>query len=257
MRRALPVFLLLLAAAGARAAASVPLRADLPAVGVTQLKFTGVNGEAEIGVSPDDAVHVKLDLEQQKVSFLWVFRWMSDSTARDLANPQLVEVQQGGVLSLSVAYPSGQLHEDVKQSWTVQVPARFMVDAAMGKGRLVIRGVAGGISARLEAGDLTIHIPGGTLKASTGFGRVHVISDTTQPGRLSVESTFGLAALSFNGKLYAPPPSNVHFFGNTELQQAGGKDDMDVRVTAGEADLRVGPVGDDKDYKGLFDDNDK
>lgn len=257
MRRLLPVLLLILAASGARAATPAPFKADVPAAGLTQLKFTGVDGEAEIGVSPDDAVHVKLDLEQQKVSFLWLFRWMSDSTVRDLAGAHLVVALHGGTLNLSVAYPSGDLHEDVKQEWTVQVPARFMVDAAMSKGRLALRGVAGGITARLEAGDITIHMPGGSLMASVGAGRLHVISDTAQPGRLSVKSTFGLAALSFNGKLYAPPPSSFHFFGNSESQQARGKDDMDLKVTAGEADLRIGPVGDDMGYKGLFDDNDK
>jgi hypothetical protein len=88
-----------------------------------------------------------------------------------------------------------------------------------------------------------------------GAGRLHVISDTTQPGKLVVKSTFGLAALSFDGKLYAPPPSSFRFFGNSEHQQAAGKDDIDLKVTAGEADLRVGPVGDYKDYRGLFDDD--
>ncbi len=257
MRPLLPALFLLLAASGARAAESVPLRADVPAAGLTQLSFTGVDGEARIGISPDDTVHVQLTLEQQKASFLWVFRWLREDTTRDMAGAKLALGQQGKTLNLFVAYPSGEGHNDVQEHWTIQVPARFAVDAAMSAGRLVIRDVGGGLTAHLDAGDLTIRVPGGPLKASVGTGRVHVITDTAQPGKLTVKSTFGLAALSYNGKLFAPPPSSFHFFGNTEQQQGSGKDDMEVSVTAGEADLRVGPVGDDTGYKGLFDDNDK
>lgn len=257
MRAFLPSLLLLLAATGARAAETAPLRADAPAAGLTQLSFTGLDGEASIGVSPDDTVHVQLTLEQQKASFLWVFRWLRDDTTRDMAGAKLALAQHDKTLSLFVTYPSGETHNDVQEHWTIQVPARLAVDAAMNAGRLVIRGVAAGVTAHLGAGDLTIRVPGGPLQASVSTGRVHVISDSTQPGMLTVASTFGLAALSLNGKLYAPPPSSFHFFGNTEQQQGAGKDDMELRVTAGEADLRVGPVGDDTGYKHLFDDDDK
>jgi len=246
-----------LAAAQVHAATPDALSADVLAAGLTHLTFAAGSGEAKLTASADEAVHVQLDLEQQQKSFLWLFRWMSDATAHDLAGARLQQERSGDGLSVSLIYPSGDSHSDVKQKWTISVPARFALDAAMDAGRLVIRGVGGGVAARLGAGDLTIHVTGGSLKASVGAGRVHVISDTVQPGKLSVKSTLGLAALSFDGKLYAPPPSAFHFFGNSELQQAGGKDDMDLKVTAGEADLRVGPVGVDKDYQGLFDDDDK
>ena len=246
-----------LAAVQVRAEAPDALSADVPATGLTHLSFAAGTGEVKITASADEAVHVRLDLEQQRRSFLWLFHWMSDSTAQDLAGARLKQERSGDGLSVSLAYPSGDSHSDVKQKWTVQVPARFGLDAEMDAGRLVIRGVGGGVSARLGAGDLAIRVPGGSLKVSVRAGRVHVISDTAQPGRLSVQSRFGLAALSFEGKLYAPPPSAFHFFGNSELQQGSGKDDIEVRVTAGEADLSVGPVGDYKDYNGLFDDNDK
>lgn len=257
MRRLLPALLLALVARGALGVAPAPLVSDIPATGLTRLSFTGMDGEVHIGASPDDAVHVKLELQQQKAAFLWVFRWESDTTARDVAAARLAAGIQGGTLNLFLSYPSGERHHDVQEHWTIQVPARFGVDAALADGRLVIRDVAGGVSALLDAGDLTIHVPSGPLTASVSTGRVHVISDTTQPGNLTVRSSFGLAALSFRGKLYAPPPSSFHFIGNTEQHQEGGKDNMEVKVFAGEADLRVGPVGDDTGYSGLFDDNDK
>lgn len=257
MRYLLPALLLVLVSRGAFGAASAPLVFDIPATGLTRVSFTGMDGEVRIGSSPDDAVHVKLELQQQKAAFLWVFRWESETTARDMAAARLAAGIQGDTLNLFLSYPSGARHDDVQEHWTIQVPARFAVDAVLADGRLVIRDVAGGVSAQLNAGDLTIRIPGGPLKASVSTGRVHVISDTTQPGKITVRSNFGLAALSFNGKLYAPPPSSFHFIGNTEQRQESGKDNMEVKVFAGEADLRVGPVGDDTGYRGLFDDNDK
>ncbi|HSC47857.1 MAG TPA: hypothetical protein VLG68_07210 [Gammaproteobacteria bacterium] len=258
MWRLYPLALLAtLAAVQARAAVPDALSADVPSAGLTHLSFVAGSGEVKVTASADEAVHVRLDLEQRQKSFLWLFRWMSDSTAHDLAGARLNQERSGDGLSVSLIYPSDESHSDVKQRWTIALPARFAVNAAMGAGHLVIRDVSGGVTARLETGDLTIHVPGGPLKASTGVGRVHAITDSAQPGRVSVKSSFGLAALSFNGKLYAPPPSAFHFIGNSELQQATGKDDVELRVTVGEADLRVGPVGNDKGYQGLFDDDDK
>ncbi len=252
----LPLALLLLAAS-ARAAAPGVLTADIPAAGLRTFSLQVGAGEARIEPSGDGALHLQLDLRQEPKSFLGLLHWMSASTARDLQGAKLQELRQGDGLTVSLAYPSGDSHGDVKQRWRVQVPAGLAVAADMGAGRLVIRDVSGGVTAHLGAGDISMRVPGGPLKASVTAGRLHVISDTAQPGKIDLGSTFGLAALSLDGKLYAPPPSSVHFFGNSERQQGPGKDDMDLKVTFGEVDLRVGPVGDDKDYHGLFDDSDK
>lgn len=233
----------------------VTVKADIPADGTQHLVFQGTIGEADIGVSPDDAVHVKLVLQQEERRILGS-RIASETTLHDIEGAKIAQDRKGDVLTLSAAYPSGEAHDsDVKPKWVVQVPTHFSVDASMKAGRMVIEGVAGGVKVQLGAGEAVIHVPSGSVYGHLGAGRLHVISDTTQPGKLVVESTFGLAALSFNGKLYAPPPSSFHFFGNSERQQADGKDDMDLKITAGEADLRIGPVGDYKDYQGLFDDD--
>lgn len=247
----------LLLAASARAAEPGVLTADVPAAGLDKVTLQIGAGDARVEPSTDGAVHVELDLRQEKKSFLGLVHWMSEATTRDLAGAKLQQLREGNTLTVSLAYPSGESHGDVKQQWRVQVPAGLKLGATMGAGRLVIRGMSGGVSASLEAGDITMHIAGGPVQASVTAGRLHVISDTGQPGKLSLRSMFGLAALSFNGKLYAPPPSSFHFFGNSEHQQGTGKDDMDLKVTFGEVDLRVGPVGEEKDYQGLFDDSDK
>jgi len=87
-------------------------------------------------------------------------------------------------------------------------------------------------------------------------GRLHVISDATEPHDVTVKSTFGLAVLSLGGQYYGPPPdkddgfwSHLHMLGNTVVQHGAGKDDADLKVTAGLADVRFGPLGDDKEVR--------
>lgn len=236
------------------ATAPVTVETDISAAGLQHLVFQGTTGETSIGVSADDAVHVKLVLQQEERRVMGA-RIGNEPTLHDIEGAKVGQDRKGDILTLSAAYPSGDTHDiDVKAKWLVQVPTRFSVDISMKAGRVVIEGMAGGIKARLGAGEVVIHVPSGPVYGRLSTGRLHVISDSTQPGTLLLKSTFGLAALSLNGKLYAPPPSAVHFFGNSERQQAGGKDDMDLKVTAGEVDLRVGPLGDYQDYRGLFDD---
>jgi hypothetical protein len=139
--------------------------------------------------------------------------------------------RQGETLTLSVAYPSRELHSDVKQQWTVTLPARLALVVSAEAGQLVIDGIRGGVKARLNYGDLTIHSPGGPLQAHVRAGRLHVVSDDAQPGAIKVASTFGLAIISLNGKYYGPPErhgfmSSVHLLGDSLQEQAGGIDNM-------------------------------
>ena len=257
-----PAALLLVLAAGTVQAAPGTLSADIPAADVQSLTLAGGTGEMKLAPSPDDAVHVSLELEQEDVHFLRVFHWHSDTTTRDLAGAALRQERQGAALTVSLAYPSGGGHDDVKQHWTVLLPARLALATRFGAGRVQIDGIRGGVQAHLGAGDLTIHSPGGPLQAGVSAGRLHVISDDPHPGAVHLSSTFGLAVLSFNGKYYGPPErhgfmSSFHFFGNSVSQQGDGKDDITLHSSAGLVDLRVGPLGDVKDYRRLFSDDTK
>ncbi|HEY3858079.1 MAG TPA: hypothetical protein VGM47_00555 [Gammaproteobacteria bacterium] len=233
------------------------LKADIPAAGLQHLVFQSPAGEARISASPDDAVHVKLSLQQEEKRLLGI-RLPSDATTKDMEAAKLGQDRKGDALTLSAVFPSGDDHnEDVKQVWEIQVPARFSVDATMKEGRLVIRDLSGGIDANLSAGDLSIYALSGPVRAKVRAGRLHVISDSTQPGAVSLASTFGLAALDMQGKYYGPPEQHGGFrmFGNSISQDAGGKDDMQLSVTFGLVDLRVGPQGDEKEYRSLFTDD--
>jgi len=239
----------------------VTAKADIPTAGLQHLEFHGTSGETKIGVSLDDAVHVKLVLQQEERRVMGA-RLASETTLHDVEGAKVGQDRKGDVLTLSAAYPSGESHDtDVKVQWTIQVPARFSVDASMKAGRMVIEGVAGGVKAQLSAGEVTIHVPGGPVWGRMSAGRLHVVSDAAQAGHVVVKSTFGLAVLSLSGQYYGPPPqkegfwSSFRFFGNSVSEQGTGKDDMDLQITAGLTDLRVGPLGDKEERSELFTDD--
>lgn len=235
------------------------LTADASAAGVQHVTFQAATGEAIIGASSDDQLHVQLDLRQDERGFLGIFHWMSEDTTRDLKGASVKLQRQGDGVEISLVYPSGDTHSDVKQEWTVKLPTRLALQAHMQAGRMVIKDMAGGIDASLGAGDLSIHSASGPVRGEVRAGRLHVISDSTQPGAISLRSLFGMAVLDLQGTYYGPPEkqNGFKFFGNDVSQLAGGKDDMDLHVTAGLVDLRVGPQGDEKEYRKIFADDDK
>jgi hypothetical protein len=232
----------------------VTITADVPATGLQNLKFESTAGQVRISVSPDDAIHIKLKLQLEERKMLGV-SLPSEDTLKDAVGAKVGQKRDGDALVVSAAFPSGGDHNsDVKQEWEVQVPARFGVDASMKEGRMVISGVSGGVKSQLSAGETVIHVTSGPVYARIGAGRLHVISDASQPGMLSIASTFGLAILDLQGTYYGPPEQHggLHLFGNSVHQRADGKDDFDLKVTAGLADLRIGPQGDEKEYRDLF-----
>ncbi|HSN16802.1 MAG TPA: hypothetical protein VLV87_01215 [Gammaproteobacteria bacterium] len=237
----------------------VTVTADIPAAGLQHLKFDGTSGDTKIGISPDDAVHVKLVLQQQERRILGM-PVASDATLRDVERAKIAQDRKGDLLTVTASYPSGSSHDsDVKTQWTIQVPARFGVDSTMKAGRMIIEGMTGGVKAQLAAGEVVIHVPSGPIYGHLSAGRLHVISDALEPRNVKVKSTFGLAVLSLHGEYYGPPPekddgfwSHLHMFGNTLNEHAGGKDDADLEVTAGLADLRFGPLGDKEIRRDMF-----
>jgi len=240
----------------AHAAAGI-LTADVPVAGVERVTLAAGSGQMEIKPAGDDAIHVRLELRQNERRILWVYHWMSGTTARDLAGATLVLDRRDSTLSLRLAYPGGVSHDDVQQKWIVQMPARLTVSASQQAGQLKIQGMQAGVIAQLHYGDLEILDTRGPLQASITAGRLHVISDSAQPGAIRVGSSFGLGILSLNGKYYGPPECHafwcsIHLVGNTVVQQAGGKDDMDLRATFGLVDLRIGPLGDEQPYRREF-----
>ena len=239
-------------------ATGVPaLNAQLATAGINHFRIVTGSGEMEISPSADDKVHVSLELRQQNKSLLFFFHWLSSDTVRDILAATLEQARHGDTLELALVYPSGQDRSDIQEHWKVQLPPRLMVEASMYAGEFKITGMQGGVKSTLTAGETVLEGVSGPVEASVRYGRLHVISASTTPGVLDVVSDHGLALLSLDGKYYGPPQthgflSNVHLIGNSVEQREKGRDDMHLSVAYGEVDLRVGPLGDFKDYHDVF-----
>lgn len=241
-------------------ASNALLSMEMPAAGIARLAIAAGSGEMKVTPSADGRVHVQLEIKQQEHSILWFFQWLSGETARDIKGATLKADRQGEASSISLVYPSGRDHNDVQEKWTISLPAKLLVDVEMSAGQIVIDGMQGGIKSHLTAGEAVIHAASGPVQASVNYGRLHVISDTGKPGVVTLESKHGLAVLSWDGKYYGPAQehgflSGVHLVGNSVVERGPGLDNMDLSVFAGEVDLRVGPMGDFKDYRDLFADD--
>lgn len=221
------------------AAPARTLTADIPAAGVTALKLSMDVGQAEIGVSPDDAVHVRVTLKQKQREFLWFFHWMSAGTARDIAAATLSSSREGGTVSVALSYPdidSG----DVQQNWRVELPARLALDATMKVGRLGIDGIAGGITARLNVGQLDITSPAGPLHVEVNVGQIRARSHSARHGPIRLASNIGEAALYMDGKRVGGAGGHSGL-GRTLSLAGSGPDSMDLKVNIGEVLLRLRP----------------
>lgn len=233
------------------------LDAKLATIGIAHFRLLGGPGEMDISASDDDQVHVSLELRQQQHSLLWLFHWLSNDTARDMMSATLQQARDGDILTVVLTYPSGEFRSDIQERWKVRVPARLAVDADLYAGELKITGMQNGVKSRLTAGETVLENDGGSVEASVRYGRLHVISTSNSPGVLNVTADHGLAVMSLDGKYYGPREeqgfwSHVHLIGNSVVQREKGKDNMDLSVSYGEADLRIGPLGDFKDYHDAF-----
>ena len=233
------------------------LNAELAATGITRFNIVGGSGEMDISASGDDKIHVSLELRQQQKSILFFYHWLSNDTTRDILSATLEQARHGDTLELALVYPSGQDRSDIQERWKVLLPPRLMVDASMYAGELKITGMQNGVKSALTAGEMSLQGIGGMVEASVRYGRLHVISASDDPGMLNVTADHGLAVMSLGGKYYGPPEqpglwNHIHLIGNSVVQREKGRDNMDLSVNYGEADLRVGPLGDFKDYHDAF-----
>jgi len=186
-------------------------------------------------------LHVQVELQQKSENFLWFFHWMSHSTAREIAAVTLQQKTENDDVTYSLDYPRHLDEDDVKQIWTVEVPARLSVKVRMKVGEMTVLGVSGGVDAKLEVGQLTLKTQGGPIKASVNVGQIRATSATVQPGNIRISSNIGDARLEMpnwndNDK------GNRSGLGRTINITGKGPDNMNLDVNIGDAHLRIEPA---------------
>ena len=222
------------------AAATRTLSADIPAAGINKLAIAVGVGELRVTPSRDAAVHVRVALRQKSREFLWFFHWQSSSTAREIQAAQITRQKQGDRLVLSLSEPQNLDNDDVKQKWSVQVPARLAVDINMKVGQATVTGIAGGVHADLNVGEIDLDTPRGPMSADVNVGQIRAESGSAQHGDITLSSTIGEAALYINDKRVGGAGGH-NGLGRSISFSGSGPDSMKLSVNVGEVDLRIAP----------------
>lgn len=229
----LPVMPALAYAAGSRT-----ITADIPANGLNTLAISAGVGELRVTPSNDDLVHVSVRLEQKSREFLWFFHWQSNTTTREIQSAQLVQQRSGERLDLSLGSSSKLDTNQVKQHWTLQIPARLALALNMKVGQVTVQGVAGGVNVNLNVGEIDLDTPRGALNARVNVGQISATSASRRLGPIDLSSDIGEAAVFMNGK--AVRGGGRHSgLGRTIHLTGSGPDTMKLSVNVGEVDLRL------------------
>jgi hypothetical protein len=238
MKHLAAMVLLLTLPALACAAGTRTLTAEIPANGMLTLAVTAGVGELHVTPSGDDTVHVSVRLEQKSREFLWFFHWQSNATARAIQAAEIVQQRSGDRLRLSLG-SAGKLDTDqVKQYWTLQIPARLALAIDMKVGQITVNGVTGGIRVNLNVGEITLDAPRGPLSAKVNVGQIRATSASTRLGPIDLSSDIGEAALFSGGKpvrhggRHTGLGRSIHIAGD-------GPDRIHLSVNVGEVDLRL------------------
>lgn len=216
------------------------LQTESPATGIAGITVNAGVGQLRISPSPDDRVHVQVTLEPKSEHFLWFFHWMTQSAPEAVKRVTLQQQIQNGELTYSLAYPDHLDDGDVKQNWTIQLPARLSAKVDMKVGQVDVNGIGGGAEVNLNVGEITVNTPSGPIKATVNVGQIRASSETTQPGNINMSSTLGDARLYLQGQSVH---EHAHRSGLGRSIDVPGKgpDTMKLEVNIGEVSLHITP----------------
>jgi hypothetical protein len=214
------------------------LNADIPAKGIDTLALAIGIGELRITSSSDDALHIRVSLQQKSGEFLWFFHWHPRATLQEIQSAQITQKIQGKRLVLSLTTPTKFNSDDVKQKWVIALPERMALDLNMKVGEATISGIAGGVQADLNVGELNVEVPRGALNAKVNVGQISVDTDTQLPGNIVLSSNIGEAVLYMNGKHIRHAGNHTGLGRRIDLD-GSGPDSMNLKVNVGEVDLRI------------------
>jgi len=194
--------------------------------GLTAVDIEGHVGKMQILASTSPGIRVRLEVRQ------------GNSNGRNRGNPRNVDLRTSREGSKLVVRTSGD-HQDLEETWIVEMPAHLQVEADLGVGEMVVRGVRGGLKAKVGVGGVRIDVPEGDIDAESGVGEVQVRSATNSYGNVDVRANVGSGRVSIDGREFRQPnrppgPSErISLTGN-------GRDRLQIRSGVGNAELTIG-----------------
>jgi len=211
------------------------LTTTVPAAGLSRIEISAGQGQVEIGVTPADQIEINVALESGGDGTRLI-----GTTPGDAAHTDLDAAIQGQTLRARVA---GSIGAGLTERWTVRVPARLAAEVTLRRGAVQITGVEGGVRASTDAGighdpgAITVDVPRGSLMLSMGVGTIRARTGETPSGDIDVQSRVGRAHLSLDG--HDIVTSGQHGAGERVRLAGDGTDGVRVRVSVGDADVRV------------------
>ena len=196
--------------------------------GLMAVDIEGHVGKMQILASTSPGIRVRLDVRQSN----------SNGNRRVRGNPQSVDLRTRRDGSRLVINTSGD-HEDLEETWVVEIPSHLQVEAKLGVGEMDVRGVRGGLRAKVGVGGVRIDVPEGDVEAESGVGEVEVRSATNSYGNVDVRAGVGNGRVSIDGREFRQPnrppgPSErISLTGN-------GRDRLQIRSGVGNAELTIG-----------------
>jgi hypothetical protein len=195
--------------------------------GLTSVEFEGHVGSMQIRPATSGGIRAQVDIRRSR-----------NGNGRNRGNPQSMELRPSRQGSRLVIQLSGD-HEDLEETWMIEVPAHLQVEAEIGVGDISVQGIRGGLRTKVGVGSLNIDVPEGGVSAETGVGKVSIRSGTNSYGNVDLSTGVGNGRLSIDGREFRqeprpPGPSErIRFGGN-------GRDEFRLKSGVGDVELTIG-----------------
>lgn len=209
---------LILAAAAGPLYAAAPAGTPAPRTFSQSLAATGLSavhlvtgvGDVHVTGAATDKVTVTVSAEAGQGGH-FIFNWTSGPSGSSLpAGLHLVTARAGQTLTIRLAgasnkqvvvtTPSGGRGITIngsgwKAQWHVVLPARLALTLDGDVGSADVRGIRGGLTAKLSVGTLTATLPAGPVSADVGVGKIS--ADVGSPDYGDVSLTAGVGDVAF------------------------------------------------------------
>ncbi len=230
--------------ASAGAALEREIEQIIPARDFETLRLKTGNGQVNVEPSPDDSVHLRIVFSPRRGGSGDGGGLRSWFVSSRLDREELLEsielrVKENGKQLTITPLPMGStLHDRVNERWIVAAPARLRVEVDASSSEVDVRGIKGGVRLRQGHGGANIEVPEGDLDVVLEVGDVHATSGADEYASVDVEAQVGKTKVWLDDRRVrtSKPPGPGSFF----KMDGGQGDTVDVRVTVGNATLRLG-----------------
>jgi hypothetical protein len=190
---------------------------------IEKIEVDAFVGKINVVSSNDSEIRLTLIIEPEKFKNV------------NLESADLVETFSGKSLKLELDVPFDR--DDIEENWELSVPARLQADLDMNVGDVHVEGLTGGVKLNANVGKISCDVPEGMIHARVGVGSIKASSRTSSYGLVQLDSNVGNVKLNLGSHAVKhPKPAGA---GNRISLEGPGKDEIDLSVNVGNAELQI------------------